>query len=477
MVLREALCVKPEPMLLIAGVAIGAMVLAAARGGKTGWKMAAGMGVLAGMAVTAKVTALPLVVVAVLGVRGMKARVVAAAGIVVSAGLLLIPAYPELWRLWTITQKIATQGGRYGHGVLPGESYLSAEGMRLAETPVLVIGLVVAVMGWLARRRDVRVKREAAPLGGACGVLALGMGLQIALAATQPYEARYLLPGVALAGAGILAGVAALRWRAPAWSAAIVLVLAAAAVADVGAGFVHDMTGHAHDQAFLASGAAADAQVVEFYRASTPAFARYFGDRWSGFAFAEQCAEADPETVFYDFWGGKGMTGYDRSLAQTAAVTSHRLLFRGATVEVLPELALRPGFGKPVAVPGGGLDGFYEQRVPAEVKLAFGDYQAAGLSRPEMVGGEVVRTIVGEARLRYVGTGREGMLVGTIAGAEGAGTLVVMDGSGKELGRVAAGSGEESLRVALPAGSGERVVRLRVEGGGEVAFRELRIED
>ncbi|HVX84920.1 MAG TPA: hypothetical protein VH253_08900 [Phycisphaerae bacterium] len=491
MVLREALCVKPEPLLLMAGTGMAALVLMAAREAgrrETGWKTAVAMGALAGLAVTSKVTALPLIVVAILGVRGTRARILAVVAMVMAGGVLLIPAYPQLWRLWTITHNIATQGGRYGNGAQPGESFFSAEALRLAETPVLLIALIVAGMGWLARRRDVRLKRDAPPLGAACGTLAVGMALQIALAATQPYEARYLLPGVTLAGAGIIAGVAALRWRIPAWSAAIVLAWAAAAVTDVGIGFAHDMAAHRRDEAFLAAGAAApDAQVVEFYRASTPAFARFFANSWSGIIFSRECATADPDTVFYNLWGGEGFAGYQRLLPRDAALTSHRLILRGATVEVLPELAGRAGFGRPLAVPGGGLDGLYEQQLPADVTLAFGDYQARGLSRPVTVGNQTVRTISREgagATLRYAGTGHTRTLVGTVAGADGPGELVVQDADGKELGRVAVRSGggegaegaEETLHVTLPAGSGSQVVRLRVQGAQAVAFRELRIE-
>ncbi len=482
-VLREAVAVKPEPGVLMAGMGLGALALLAAAKG-AGGKRAAAMGVVAALAVVTKITALPLLVLPLLVLRTWRLRGIYVGALVAAASVLLIPAYPRLGKIWHLTHAIATTQGRYGNPTWPAASpYGNQVALleRLSETPLLVVALVLTgVAAWRGRKSAV------GSVGGASLGFCAALGLQVVLEGTHPYESRYLMPGLALVGPALVAAGAGLRpHMSAAWASRSAQQALAVAVGTVGAVTVWlTYTGFAEDRGALAAenellARYPTSEVLDFYSASSPSFGLFFGNAVAGDLFGEELDRRDPTRVFFNLWQ-KGFASYRAVLSTQMALTSHDLILRGATPELWPPLKTNPMFQERLfPEQGRTLDGVYRVRVSPEIGLAFGDFVAEGLERAEAMGTNetvMARAVRGRAVLRFDGgDGKGRVLVGrALSGGLSGVTVRVVEG-GKELGRVAVpAGGVVEVRVEVPGAKGVRTLGLEVEGG-VVGFLELHV--
>jgi hypothetical protein len=176
-------------------------------------RFATAAGVVAGLLVATKLTALPLAAIplffffAPVKRRALAAYLLTSAALFVLATLLILPKYGALFR-WAL--RVVTHRGFYGGGP-PGleepAQYLRFLGAALlAEKAAVVLGLFAAAVLWIAFRG--RAATNASPRGARLRLLSallLALGVQFLLSSKQPMT-RYLVP--ALGTLGALAAVA-----------------------------------------------------------------------------------------------------------------------------------------------------------------------------------------------------------------------------------------------------------------------------
>jgi len=477
--LQEALCVKPEPLLLAMASLLAALTIRQAcpqSGGarKFSWPAPVVLGALAGTAASTKLTALPLLMLPLLVVRGRGMKLVALLAACAVATLWLIPIWSTRPHFVSFGMRLATHGGRYGIG---GETAhpagnLAAIALLLAREPLFASALVSAVATLALRRQGTDAASR--PIRVALLAMVATAIVQVAIVARHPYEGRYLLPALSLTGPLLAALWLMLRPLQAARPRRLSRIVASGTVLALTSGtlvvYLTDRTfrerRHIIDgMADVARRSDPVAPVICFYHASMPEFAMAYGNEWSRRYFTRELAALYPSFVYYTA-GSSSFASFTRPLPRDQAVTSHRFVLRGMDVAHMPDLARRPEFQN--VLYASPVETLYRAHVPIQRRLPFGDFVTDDLSAPDCAevgsGTALVRTIVGPiARLRYQGSAAQPMtLEGTVrnpAAAPGRVAIDVGDGSLHEV--VVPAWQTRTFSVALPHRTGVGSVALR----------------
>jgi len=267
--------VRPEPLLIALSSVYGAVLLTSTA--ETARRDVTALGVLAGVGMAAKITALPLLLapLVVFGAWRSRRRFVATAAVAFLAGI--IAAWPRVLSMGKWLATVAVHADPYGSGpvsVIDTGRYLPSLGRLLAAEPLVAMTIALGALLWLAghERR----------LLGAALVVQIA---QVLMVAKHP-GVHYLAPLAGTLAITLWAAWQSVRARAE----PPVRRLAASALAAV---FVFPVA-HARSQAAALSHLRDDQQRtadvtqqssgcadVYLYGSSSPAFALHFGNLWS----------------------------------------------------------------------------------------------------------------------------------------------------------------------------------------------------
>ena len=237
--LFELTDLKPEPVLYLAASLVAAVLCSLAReDGRRRTLAVCLLGLLLGVAGAAKFTAVSLVAIPLLALTGARERALCLATAAAAFAACAAPAWPEWRRAVGFVTQVATGSGLYGQRMFAEELPLLKLWTRIlveeaAFFAVLGAGIAAAVV---ARRRHAAMApapARALALRALWSLVAVA-GLQLVLLAKHPYQPRYLLPSLALAGLMMALSAWLTCWRedgARDRRACAVLVLLAALIA------------------------------------------------------------------------------------------------------------------------------------------------------------------------------------------------------------------------------------------------------
>lgn len=305
---------KPEPFLYVV-----AMLLAAATWFwlvtevPDGAFIVLSFGVLVGLAIATKLTALSLIVLPLVLFRSRRARAsfVLVAGL--TFGLCAIPALAN-WRLAVaFVWRVSSGHGLYGVNLFTDERPYAEQWNRIVIEEVPSLGAVLAATGVLV----LALRRGRSPLANLpivralAGLLAATIA-QLILVARHPYQPRYLLPALALTGLMLALSVWILRYGDLGIPRGLGVLLTVSLLVGITAiqaprffrrGRQLSQSTSCQKEArqrALASGCC----VVTYYRASSPALALFQADQWAQQRFSERLASRFPREAFLTAAGG-----------------------------------------------------------------------------------------------------------------------------------------------------------------------------
>ena len=295
-ILKNAYHVKPESLLILVALALSVAVLAAGRawgsGGLPGRWIAA-LGAMAGFGVATKLTAAPLFLLPLFLLGGWRGLVAYGASAAAAFLLFTAPALPNFAPFLDLAANALTHSGPYSSGdkaVIDMAVYPRAV-FGVASRPVvhlqLLFGLAaLAVWAWRRRRGLAVPAFELRALAG----LTLAVFVAVLAVAMQP-TANYMIPiymqmplAVILLVrfvAGLKPWDAAFRRRAArAGLGALAVVIAVQATA-VGREYA-DLASKKAQARRIDDGLFAACARIYFFPASSPSFALFLGDWWTG---------------------------------------------------------------------------------------------------------------------------------------------------------------------------------------------------
>jgi hypothetical protein len=283
---------KPEPMLYLLATLLAAVLAYALASGRCA-RYAVPLGTITGLAVATKFTALPLLLAPLVVLGGRRARAVYLGSATLAATACSLPALPNADRAVSFVTTLATGPGLYGTGALAGERPYAAQWTRIAveEVPFLVVLVFAAVVAAPLRP----VPRLVIALLVAC----LG---QLALVAMHPYQPRYLVPALGLAGPLLASSVASVQWKSaralPLGLAMLLLALTGNQVLRLGRRATELVSASACQQQARAVASSSGCRVASYYRASSPARALFQADVLALRTYRETLARLWPDEVF-----------------------------------------------------------------------------------------------------------------------------------------------------------------------------------
>jgi len=359
--------VAPEPLLLTVTYVLGAAVLRAiARPGPIGTRFAVVSGVVTALGLVTKVTFAPFLVVPAgllweRGRRGWRMRAFFLTAFMFSLFMFLLPILSQVWRVLDWLWVVMTAGGDYGARGHPLtvdlHKYIGNLGRMLCAEPatVAVVGVGLVMLGAVIVRRswknlDYRGRYAASALAA----VTVAQVLQCVLVAKRP-EPRYLMPAIGLSGLNACLILALARALWPRRGAPVAALLAAVGVAAagifVGREFQRVVTWYrketASRQAVMEAGEQAVREggvLILSYGSSSPAYALFFGDDWSGFRQTDAIAQRYPNRLQYDIWAKTYRLGRQPiSKDQMAALAGEgRLYFQGVPSSRQPGFEYQP---------------------------------------------------------------------------------------------------------------------------------------
>jgi hypothetical protein len=308
--------VKPEPLLLSVAAAVTAVLL---------WslsvptpaprRVALVLGVITGIGIATKVTALSLCAIPLVLLSGWRSRRTWAYGLMVALLLSVAPIFPELSRLLRFVLQVATGTGLYGRNLFADkvDYWMRLKQLVREEIGFLAVVLAGAAVGaglaWRARRRGMAEPRTAT-LKALLASVAVAM-LQFALVLKQPYQPRYLLPALGLVGVMLALTLRLVCWNQagrarPLVCALVIAVLTAAGVFQ-GRRLEKQVTSltaaaSAQEEARRLAESFTDCPVVNYYRSSSEAEALRHGNVESGLGLAQKLQTVHPDAIFLNGW-------------------------------------------------------------------------------------------------------------------------------------------------------------------------------
>jgi hypothetical protein len=295
-ILKNAYHVKPESLLIAVALALAVLVLAAGRA----WtreedrrRLAVLFGVVTGLGVATKLTAAPLFLLPLFLVGGARAIALYAVSAVAAFALFTLPAWPNFAKVSEFTVNTLARSGAYGGGagfVVDLATY-PRDAIGVASRPVVFLQLVfgaaaLLIAGWRRRRSLAVPAFESRALAG----LALAILAQVLAVAKQP-TANYMVPAYMLLPlaailfyrfvAGLGWGHETVRRRTRTTVAVLLIALIAAQALAVRRQYV-DLAGKRAEAAKVENGLFAACTRIYFFAASSPSFALFLGDWWTG---------------------------------------------------------------------------------------------------------------------------------------------------------------------------------------------------
>jgi hypothetical protein len=312
---------SPEPVVMALTLLLGSTTLGAlARPERRG--LALWSGLIGGLALTAKITALPALLVPLWGVVRNR-RWIAYFLMVLGIGLLAAsPILGQSGRMLDWFTRLALNDGRYGHSqghlILDPGRYLFNLRRMITGEPVAAAAaaLGLALLGYVGvPRRWHALSPRARSTAGALVCTVVAAGLQYIIVAKHP-GARYLLPAVALAGLMVtlmwvlLVEVCTPRERR--LVAALALLGLAIHAGQVASRLARDVRNAAierpatvalHERA-LEETARAGGVLLTMYGSSSPAYGLAAADYWAGGRYARDLARLFPSEAAHNEWTG-----------------------------------------------------------------------------------------------------------------------------------------------------------------------------
>ncbi|MGB0670494.1 MAG: hypothetical protein ACPGNT_03270 [Rhodospirillales bacterium] len=296
--------VKPEPVVFAAALLACLPLLRSFRhpGTLERASTAVVLGLLGAVMVTAKWSALPLLVIPFLCLRGWRPKLWFVVSGMLGGGLLLAPAWGELDWVFGYLWSLIIHADAHGGGAETVADWAAYPGtvIKILRRPILllpvVLGLLFACWGTLRRVRGGEVDRTAIRLAFAGGSGLLIMALAVA---KQPV-AYYLVPAFVFSVFTLVAVcrvVASFGWGGDGLrrtvGAFLVLALLGLAGAQVGAANrqAEEYSRHRDEALLVEDGRFAACRRLFLYGASSPDFALLLGSYLTGNHFADRVAE------------------------------------------------------------------------------------------------------------------------------------------------------------------------------------------
>ena len=327
--LAEMSRVRPEALLVALTCLFGAAIVAYTEKARAPNQalFAALFGVLAGLGVSTKISALPFGVVGLLLLPSWRARSL----FLLTAGLVfLVSVVPIVnggrmgyfadWLLRLITRESHYGGGPAGF-FNPSRYFVSVKELLVGNRIFSIVVLVSAVGAfWSSRNsRDVsglgRIVSKERVLAAltAAQVLSLLVTAKQARFEAIPYLTfvghHYLIPALGLLGVNVVTGRGLVRERIAGdrayRTAAAVFVVAA--VCSEGWSVADQLKREealkaAQIQVYAESLKYPDNRIICYYRASSPLYAMSFGNYFAGLTFGKELQDAHPDFVTFDIW-------------------------------------------------------------------------------------------------------------------------------------------------------------------------------
>ncbi|MEA2205890.1 MAG: hypothetical protein QOE77_2666 [Blastocatellia bacterium] len=305
--------VRPEPLFVSLSIIFSVLILLSltSHASTRTRALSIAFGVLAGLGMAAKINFLPLLLIPLVILSSWKWRIIYAvtAGLSFFFFILPILAPSHLMRFFGFAVGISTHTGRYGTGpagiVNPREFVRNALSLMATDWLFFLI-IAASVVLLLAKFGRTRLS------GGRYRVLlavTLAQVVEFVLVAKHP-SSHYLMPALGLVGVNLI--VIAQLWRETTFSArirnvalaAICLVLLLVQVIAL-----REQQAEMRTLAARQRGAAEKIQnefrnvpVVDYYSASSPAYALKFGVEYSGNLYVSIMDELYPGSLFYNPW-------------------------------------------------------------------------------------------------------------------------------------------------------------------------------
>ena len=296
---REALAdLRPEALLLVLAAAFLFVVF---RGlGRASGVSPAALGLVCGLAVATKVTALPLVLAGLLALpRERRPRFLGTAALTLAVAVL--PVLPQLRETVRFIVQSLSGPGVYGSGLLEG-----TYGPTLrALAPQLLLALAGVVGCLVVAKRTATDPRRAAS-ARALIAFSLAQGASILLLLWQPQGgSRYLLPTFALFGANLVLALETRGWQG--WAGTRTTAMALVALAGLELAGVRSLSSRLARSSAEQRGAAGAAEglrdcgLVRYHKASAPEAALFLGQMRPSPALVVHMERRYPAAIFLGY--------------------------------------------------------------------------------------------------------------------------------------------------------------------------------
>ncbi len=320
------LCVKPEPLLAALATALAALVMRRLDPRRAPRPLfdAAGFGIIVGLAVASKITAVPLVLLPLLLLRNNADRARFLSSAAITTALATIPAWPALSIFRGLMRQIVTHSGTYGKGppsVFDPAEYAHGLASLAAETGPIMIplavtaGVVASALSFRIWRQDEAAEEDLHVRNTLLATIVTQLAAFLFVA--RHWGAHYLIPALALSGlTAALAIHAVLRWVGATQAGRRIVagvIGAALSIAVYREG--RDIAAHRdwllslrERQLAIVTRLQRDfhgARVVQYYRSSSPASALNFGNGYANHRWAAWICALFPAELFYNRWDGR----------------------------------------------------------------------------------------------------------------------------------------------------------------------------
>jgi hypothetical protein len=315
-ILKNAYHVKPESLLIAIALMLAVLVLAAGRdwsrdGGRAPYRALA-FGVVAGLGVATKLTAAPVFLLPLFLLGGLRRIALYAVSAAATFALFTLPTWPNFAKVSDYILLTLARSGAYGSGAqfVIDLSRYPRDVIDVASRPVVHLQLLfgaaaLAVAAWRKRRGLASPAFELRALAG----LALAILAQVLAVAKQP-TANYMVPAYMLLPlaailfyrfvAGLGLGDARLRRRAGAATALLLAAVVAAQPFAVRRQYAELVQKRAEARR-VDNGLFAACARIYFFPASSPSFALFLGDWWTGArAGAEVARRVGPNEYWFE---------------------------------------------------------------------------------------------------------------------------------------------------------------------------------
>ncbi|HEX6951113.1 MAG TPA: hypothetical protein VF127_16045 [Nitrospira sp.] len=346
--------VAPEPLLLLTGIGLSAallmMLLRRTTLSESRWSVM--LACICGFGVATKLTFIPVLGLALVMLTGLRSRLT----FLIWTGIFLLlftaPIIPRYSALLDWTTNLVMRSGHYGTGEsdVISNFWPNLHAVLLYQPSLswLLAGLVIIVVVVFFQGSTQRSSDRMTRLLPLAAGLVLFHAMQLLVVAKHPGSIAYLMPSIGLSGLTIV--VAVMMWKElqmpfPVRAIASGLMLLGLAMTVIAqehrwAGTMDEYRARRVESAQLEqirNSQFSECHTVYYYRASSKAYAEYFGAEFSGRqAFGSQIRrQAGPQTLFYQVWSKRMFSsdGAPVDLTQLATRPNTCTVFQGTPFE------------------------------------------------------------------------------------------------------------------------------------------------